>query len=82
MDNIRLWAIRFSCHLIAEEYSRKNLCPDAASFLLFAKVFELAVRMMPPGVEQWVWLNDFLGFGVAVGDAVILPDRIIDHIYE
>ena len=39
----------------------------------------MAVRMMPPGVEQWVWLNDFLGFGVAVSDAMILPDEKINH---
>ena len=22
------------------------------------------MRIMPEGVEQWVWLNDFIGFGV------------------
>mmetsp|Transcript_15117 Transcript_15117/g.32788 ORF Transcript_15117/g.32788 Transcript_15117/m.32788 type:complete len:312 (+) Transcript_15117:167-1102(+) len=29
------------------------------------QMFEMAVRSMPPGVEQWVWLNDFVGFGVS-----------------
>mmetsp|Transcript_16257 Transcript_16257/g.48423 ORF Transcript_16257/g.48423 Transcript_16257/m.48423 type:complete len:233 (-) Transcript_16257:2063-2761(-) len=29
------------------------------------QAFELAVRAMPPGVESWVWLNDFAGFGLA-----------------
>jgi len=27
------------------------------------EVFELAIRMMPPGVDQWVWVCDFHGFG-------------------
>ena len=31
---------------------------------LHLQVFEAAVRIMPEGVEQWVWLNDFIGFGV------------------
>eukprot|EP00798_Chlamydomonas_sp_ICE-L_P008741 gene8741-33601_t len=26
--------------------------------------FERAIRMMPEGVETWVWLNDFHGFGL------------------
>ncbi|KAG1676460.1 hypothetical protein FOA52_002280 [Chlamydomonas sp. UWO 241] len=29
------------------------------------QAFELAIRAMPPGVESWVWLNDFIGFGLA-----------------
>lgn len=27
--------------------------------------FEQAIRMMPDGVEQWIWVSDFYGFGVA-----------------
>ena len=25
----------------------------------------MAIRLMTSGVEQWVWLNDFIGFGLA-----------------
>lgn len=28
-------------------------------------LFEQAIRMMPEGVEQWVWVSDFFGFGMA-----------------
>lgn len=27
--------------------------------------FEQAIRLMPKGVEQWVWVSDFAGFGIA-----------------
>eukprot|EP00210_Caulerpa_lentillifera_P001533 g1471.t1 len=27
--------------------------------------FEQAIRMMPDGVEQWVWVSDFFGFGMS-----------------
>ncbi|EFJ46012.1 hypothetical protein VOLCADRAFT_93811 [Volvox carteri f. nagariensis] len=29
------------------------------------QTFEMAVKCMPPGVEQWIWVCDFKGFGVA-----------------
>lgn len=29
------------------------------------QTFERAVRMMPAGVEQWIWVSDFHGFGMA-----------------
>ncbi|GAX78171.1 hypothetical protein CEUSTIGMA_g5613.t1 [Chlamydomonas eustigma] len=28
------------------------------------QMFELTIQFMPAGVEQWVWLNDFVGFGI------------------
>ncbi|KAF5832869.1 hypothetical protein DUNSADRAFT_11089 [Dunaliella salina] len=29
------------------------------------QTFEMAIKCMPPGVEQWVWVCDFHGFGMA-----------------
>ncbi|GLC70756.1 hypothetical protein PLESTF_001030000 [Pleodorina starrii] len=29
------------------------------------QTFETAVKLMPPGVEQWIWVCDFKGFGMA-----------------
>ena len=31
----------------------------------FTKEFERAIRMMPPGAEQIVWLADFAGLDMA-----------------
>lgn len=31
----------------------------------FPQTFEWAVKCMPPGVEQWIWVCDFKGFGMA-----------------
>ena len=30
--------------------------------------FERAIRLMPPGVESWVWVMDFRGFGRRLAD--------------
>eukprot|EP00955_Chlamydomonas_euryale_P046629 353460-Chlamydomonas_euryale.AAC.8 len=38
-----------------------HVCMSHISDRCAAQAFELAVRAMPPGVESWVWLNDFAG---------------------
>lgn len=29
---------------------------------MLLQTFETAIKVMPPGVEQWVWVCDFHGF--------------------
>ncbi|KAJ1483730.1 CRAL-TRIO domain-containing protein [Baffinella frigidus] len=48
-------------------YSCFATCTDRKPSALvthFTKEFERAIRMMPPGAEQIVWLPDFAGFGL------------------
>ncbi|GMH32744.1 hypothetical protein BSKO_00578 [Bryopsis sp. KO-2023] len=40
-----------------------NKDPEAGRAHMISR-FEQAVRMMPEGVEQWIWFSDFHGFGL------------------
>lgn len=47
--------------------------------------FETAIKLMPPGVEQWVWVCDFHGFGmrdINVKLAKLFLDVSADHYPE
>lgn len=41
-----------------------NKDPEAGRAKMIS-VFERSIRMMPEGVEQWIWFSDFHGFGMA-----------------
>lgn len=49
--------IIYSCHAMA---TCRSVEANKAHMI---QTFEMAVRCMPPGVDQWVWVCDFHGFG-------------------
>ncbi|KXZ55527.1 hypothetical protein GPECTOR_2g1076 [Gonium pectorale] len=45
------------------EVARNKVFEDNKAHML--QTFEWAIKCMPPGVEQWIWVCDFKGFGMA-----------------
>ncbi|KAG2501691.1 hypothetical protein HYH03_000193 [Edaphochlamys debaryana] len=45
------------------ENARNKVFEDNKDHMI--QTFEWAIKTMPPGVEQWIWVCDFKGFGMA-----------------
>eukprot|EP00955_Chlamydomonas_euryale_P066326 359517-Chlamydomonas_euryale.AAC.15 len=64
--------IIYSCLALAEN----KVYEDNRDHMI--QTFETAIKCMPPGVEQWVWVCDFEGFGMSDALNVKIAKAFLD----